>query len=501
MNVINDSWLFVRYLNNEVKQISVRQAFIDAEKIKNIETPVFHDIKVLIYDVPVIQFLSTLLLAAYFKPETEFKARQSNFNKDLLENGWDINIILNYLDTWQNRFNLEDEKYPFLQNIKLKDITSSDNTLEFLCRTNLVVPGGANLLFEHNPNNSKPELSNYIPTMDELVYMLLYSNSLSTSPMATAYPNKSLCTNQTLFMLAFGKNLKETILYNSLPLRRNSHSENLYDKPCWEFDSYDEIRQYLDEDSLYKNTLLCTFFPSQPMYVLFENNIPVNIQLDKKFISFMSKDEKNELSSQYVISNPWTIAKQNKDTDEYSYKEWTNSLKLIALCIDITKKSKQYTLCRIIENLKENNHARCIIYYREYDGMKANVLSFGKYEISQDIFDKLQVEKNHDKAEIFQTYLSKIQGKFNILKDAELPEFILNNLKLNFSKYSEQQFFNNFVLNIEDADILNNTLDDLILYSKKIVRNSSELSQNPLQYAKSYAKFCGSLNKIRKEYI
>ena len=33
MNVVNDNWLFVRYLNNEVKQISVRQAFIDADKI------------------------------------------------------------------------------------------------------------------------------------------------------------------------------------------------------------------------------------------------------------------------------------------------------------------------------------------------------------------------------------------------------------------------------------------------------------------------------------
>ena len=31
MNVINDNWLFVRYSDDTVRQISVRQAFIDAE--------------------------------------------------------------------------------------------------------------------------------------------------------------------------------------------------------------------------------------------------------------------------------------------------------------------------------------------------------------------------------------------------------------------------------------------------------------------------------------
>ena len=62
MNVLNDNWLFVRYNTGKVKQISVRQAFLDAEKIKDIETPTFHGTTVSLYDVPVIQFLSILLL-------------------------------------------------------------------------------------------------------------------------------------------------------------------------------------------------------------------------------------------------------------------------------------------------------------------------------------------------------------------------------------------------------------------------------------------------------
>ena len=110
MNVLTDNWLFVRYNTGKVKQISVRQAFLDAEKIKDIETPTFHGTTVSLYDVPVIQFLSILLLAAYFKPANKFKAHQATFNKELTTKGWDEKVLTKYFDKWEKRFNLFDEK-------------------------------------------------------------------------------------------------------------------------------------------------------------------------------------------------------------------------------------------------------------------------------------------------------------------------------------------------------------------------------------------------------
>lgn len=214
--MINDDWLFVRYLNNEVKQISVRQAFIDADKIKNIETPIFHNTRVYIYDVPVIQLLSTILLATYFKPEVNFKAHSSYFSKDLMKNGWDLDLILSYLDQYQHKFNMFDDTYPFLQNIKLKQQKTKDEdniSLGYISKTNLVAPGGNNLIFEHN-SSTKTDLCSYKPTEDELVYILLYLRTMATSPMSKYYPNKALCGNTTMFMINYGKNLKETIVFS-----------------------------------------------------------------------------------------------------------------------------------------------------------------------------------------------------------------------------------------------------------------------------------------------
>ena len=162
MNIINDPWLFVEYLDGTKTQVSIRQAFIDAEKIKNIDTPVFHNTKVSIYEVPVIQFLATILETVYFKPENNFVAHNKYFCKNLMNDGWDLQLILDYLNKWQDRFNLFDEKYPFMQDISLKKYIkdeNNDNDLSYISKISVVAPGANNLIFEHNDDI---ELDNYI---------------------------------------------------------------------------------------------------------------------------------------------------------------------------------------------------------------------------------------------------------------------------------------------------------------------------------------------------
>ena len=71
MNIINDPWLFVEYLDGTTTQVSVRQAFTAAEKIRKFVTPCFHKTVMYAYDIPVIQLFVTILQAAYYKPEYE----------------------------------------------------------------------------------------------------------------------------------------------------------------------------------------------------------------------------------------------------------------------------------------------------------------------------------------------------------------------------------------------------------------------------------------------
>ena len=160
-------------MDDTVRQISIRQAFIDAEQIKNIETPVFHGTPVKLYEVSVMQFLAVIVLAAYFKPENGFRAKAKFFN---LSSEWDTDLILKYLDQWETRFELFDEKYPFLQDPSLKGQANFDNTsaLSYISKVSIITPKNNNIVFEHR-NNEHFDMDQYTPTVDELVYLLLYT--------------------------------------------------------------------------------------------------------------------------------------------------------------------------------------------------------------------------------------------------------------------------------------------------------------------------------------
>lgn len=518
MNVLNDNWLFVRYNTGKVKQISVRQAFKDAEKIKDIETPTFHGTTVSLYDVPVIQFLSILVLSAYFKPKNKFKASGKFFNKKLTEDGWDLKVIEDYFNKWEKRFNLFDDKYPFLQDIRLKEEIKEKADNSFIGRSNLLAPANNNLVFEHI-TNSAFDINEFVPSIDELIYILLYTRSLGTSSMFAQYPYKAMASNATMFILNKGKNLKETIIANCLPLR-DSNTDGFYDRPIWELDSLEDITKF-DLENMYKNTLICTYF-LYPIYIQYEDDtikdiivarsIPQEIEVDENgkkikkplvtnYDIYFNSETRKALMDAYSFYNPWTIKryKEEKDIGSWGYKEWDNSIKLTNLCIEITKHTPEGCGCNLINSdLQANENVNNTIYYREYDGQKSNVLSFGKYNIEKGILSKLQNEKNHEKAQEFQNMLDKIQNKFYIFKDSELTGSSLKDCKFAFSKFAENYFFTTFVSNITKKDCVDKATEAFVEESKKLVKRLEVVTNNPLKYAQAYRMFCGSLNKLKE---
>ena len=527
MNVLNDNWLFVRYNTGKIKQISIRQAFKDAEKITDIETPTFHNTQVSLYDVPVIQFLSILLLSAYFKPSNKFAAASKQFNAKLTKDGWDDKILTKYFDKWEDRFNLFDGKYPFLQDIRLKSEINNDNKKKkdsdefaYISRSNLIAPGGNNVLFEHN-SATKTSIIDFKPTNDELVYILLYLRSLGTSPMAAQYPYKAMASSASMFIINKGKNLKETIIANCLPLR-DSTTDEYYDRPIWELDNPADVINF-DITEISKNVLLSTYF-LYPIYVRYEDNdikdiiLAKSIKSDAKPVEVDENGKKKKadiitaydvfngetrrtLAETYPIYNPWAIrrAEEKNDTITWKYKDWTNDIKLLNLCIEITKHTPSGCGCNLINtDFQANDTVNNVIYYREYDDKKCNIFSFGKYNIDKGILTKLQNEKNHEKAQEFQDMLNNIQNKFFIFKESELPSHCINDCKLQFSKYAEHYFFSTFVKNINKKNCVNEATEDFINEVKKTVKRLEAVTKNPLKYAEAYRKFCGSLNKLKE---
>lgn len=502
MNVIKDPWMFVEYLDGSVKQISVLQAFKDSKIIKGLSVPEFHNFKAIIYNVPVMQFLRTIVTAAYYKPENNFEAGSSkSFVKNLHKNGLDIDRIVEYLNEWEDRFNLFDENHPFLQDIRLKtDVV--DDKYSYVSKTNLLAPAGNNHLFEHNKSTAL-NITQFNPTPDELVYILLYTSHMATSPMFVCYPHKALSANATLFMMCNGDNLHDCIINNCVANPQADRDDDLYDKPVWELDSIDEIKDY-DFENLAKNILLCTFFPSLPIYVVQQEGVVKNIVLSNDIKQgIIDKAAREELSKAFVDYNPLAIrgVYPDKDTKEdvVKYKEWSPSIKIVALCLDITKKLTDNMFgCTLLDNAdlvqKDTNYT---VYYRQYDGMKTNVLSFGKYEIPKSIFDTLNVEDYRNLTEEFQNIVVKILKNYTLFNTL-LSTDVISSLRTDFSAYTENYFFHTFIPNIKNEDIMETTIDDFINKAKSSIKSIGSVSNDPLTFAKSYKSFCGSLSKLKE---
>ena len=162
-------------------------------------------------------------------------------------------------------------------------------------------------------------------------------------------------------------------------------------------------------------------------------------------------------------------------------------------------KNNEDFICNLFSSdFQANDNVKSIIYYRQYDGMKSNVLSFGKYNVEKGILNKLQKEKNHEIAVEFQNMLNKIQSKFAIFNDSGINKSSLEDIKLLFAKNAENYFFTTFIENINKKGYIDEVTKLFIDDAKKVVKKLEAVTNNPLKYAEAYRKFCGSLNKLKE---
>ncbi|MDX1971078.1 MAG: type I-E CRISPR-associated protein Cse1/CasA, partial [Candidatus Sumerlaeia bacterium] len=105
-NLVTEPWIPITTNDGHSHSVSLRQVFEQAQEIRDISDP-----------SPLSQVgLYRLLLAILYRTH---KITTSDSWKTLWSKGWNFEAISDYLERWENRFDLFSETHPFYQRIDL----------------------------------------------------------------------------------------------------------------------------------------------------------------------------------------------------------------------------------------------------------------------------------------------------------------------------------------------------------------------------------------------
>lgn len=196
-SIITENWIPVIYKTGEIKDISLRQLFKDAHLIEKVVD------EFEMTNLGIIRMLCVFYMDIY-KPKTK-EERET----ELLNESFNMEMFERYVDVCEkngNCFDLFDEKVPFLQTgdmseqTELSPVTRISN-FEF-CGTEITFYNGqSENSYYFEPKECAKRLCQKMTTVIKMQGM----GFLTFNPLLNA-----------IFMLNKGRNLKETIILNSL---------------------------------------------------------------------------------------------------------------------------------------------------------------------------------------------------------------------------------------------------------------------------------------------
>lgn len=192
-NLIDEKWIPVRFPDGSRDELGIRDTLIQSRTISAIEdsSPL------------VVAALHRFLLAVLYRAlEGPTDINQA---KEWFRNGWPDQKIYTYLDKWQDRFWLFDEKYPFGQNpfVSAKAIEPwTKLTAEFNATSNKV-------LFDHT-NTKNPGSRKAQECARWIVSTMTFSISGGRGYYPSPSPNAILC-------IPLGRSLQKTLGYCLIP--------------------------------------------------------------------------------------------------------------------------------------------------------------------------------------------------------------------------------------------------------------------------------------------
>jgi len=233
-NLINEPWIPCIDLHGQRVEYGIRDTLLKAHKLREIcdDSP--------LVTVALHRLLLAILYRVYEGPSNMVMWR-SLYGKGYFAPGDGID---KYLKDWNNRFNLFDDKHPFMQvaDLDLNDYkqngTIKKDKSDGLMRLVREAPDkGGRILFDHRVGTERPE---YEPK--QIAKMVLSAQSYSGTGVASGgkHGNRSIqptpcqfapCVEGLVLWLQ-GDSLFHTILLTLVP---RAHVVN--DKPAWEDDS------------------------------------------------------------------------------------------------------------------------------------------------------------------------------------------------------------------------------------------------------------------------
>ena len=469
-NILNEPWIRVKYIDGTIDEIGVRKAFKDAKQIEKILPPVFRRNEIDYFCYTITKLLSTIVMSAYYKKETNFASKNRLYLEDLYKNGIYSDVLRDYLDKYEDRFDILSETHPFLQNILIK----KDNDEKVLCSSedkkyltwNPLAPGYNNKVFGRlgtiDPD-AESVIDQFKINKKECIYMLLYIAFCGSTPSANSSEENALGRKYFNLIFLESNNLANTVILNTYPLKSSSRPDEDYlkeDKPVWEMDNVLEINEYgKNGEDITKNILCRTFFPGisvlnmgfdddgylKGMYRIRISKEEMKRRKEKKARIVKAKEEAKKNKEKYVeekislsdiaenkdeisispvktdiigkyFYEPAVIVRRKKnkkgeiDKEYYEYYDPKNIAS--KLCICATEHTNSYNNCMILDNLNNLDfieEKQVYIYYRNMDDKLVNLLEFGYISgKNPETWKLLEDEDIHNLALYYQDIYGKI---------------------------------------------------------------------------------------------
>ena len=526
-NLVEMPWIPVRYLDGTENTIGIRKIFEDAEKIKEVKTPVFRGESLHLYKMLAVRFLSAVVMSAYYKEETGFAAKTLDYTEELKKNGLYSDVIQNYLDRWYDRFDLYSDQYPFLQNIALRDLPTDGWEGKFRA-WNPFAPSDNNKLFGRIRSidpEKKDVFSQFDMSKEEFPYFLLYAAAIGASPCGAQYGENALGKGEYVFVEIEGSNLAETILSNVFSLERSSRPDEdnedvLPDLPTWELGYVSQVNE-MNPEVLPDNHLLCAFYPAISMLCVKrdENDNPLSvIRLAKKRhegtpAEKLCADQEMAKKLSEIYVDPRSIVKEKGGYYVFNMSYSTAQV----MCMIATESVGGHLSSRVLEELPKDTDHKINIYYRELDKYKAlsgsaGVLDGGSVKTWRTLVDPQmhEVAKKYQKyngsaREIIRRYLKEAlldYRKKEVDKKTVLSSSVNDGFLADLSDWVEDDFFGVFTEDLVGKnDALAKAADRMIERAACIFDKYTKSNEDITRVMLARSKMMAALNKEKEKVL
>lgn len=345
-NLIDESWIkVVSNVDGLTKEVSLRTLFENSQEYLRLggelESQNFAVLRLLLavlhtvfsrFDAEGIKY-EYLELNEKFVPvnkilEDDFIDYESSLLetwKELWEKGKFPDVISTYLDKWEDRFYLLDEKYPFYQ------VTTNDLVNFKVEKTDFLKGNffGKNINRTISESNNKTALFSPRYEFDGNKEILSYSELARWLVMLQGYievsdknkfltDNKYTTSNGWLYNLGGlyfeGENLFETLLINLVLLHPSEQFRYNIQKPSWEIPVKEKLANSLSNYYVVDNLA--------ELYTNWSRAIIINPEVDMTNVFSLHIIKLIQLNQENQFLEPMTIWKYNKKMDVYFPKEW-----------------------------------------------------------------------------------------------------------------------------------------------------------------------------------